>query len=109
MYGQMVYVILAGISLLFFPNMLLGIFDIAPTNEVWIRVLGLLVLILSIYYYHIAHYGNDKIVWATIVGRLVFCIGLLIFVIIKLAPISLIGFATLEMILTVWAWREIKQ
>ena len=45
--GQFAYVIVSGISLIFFPNFLLGLFGIEATNEIWIRVLGMLVLALS--------------------------------------------------------------
>ena len=39
-----------GTVLLVAPNWLLGLFDIAPTTEVWIRVVGMLVLFLGVYY-----------------------------------------------------------
>lgn len=108
MYGQMAYVLLSGIGLLFFPNVLLGIVGLEPTQEIWIKIMGLLVLVLSIYYYHIAKYGNSKVVWATVLGRLLFCAGLIVFVILGLAKPALIGFALLETALAVWSWRELK-
>ncbi|GAB3639615.1 hypothetical protein [Spirosoma arcticum] len=44
MYGQMVYVLISGLSLLFISNVLLTLFGFPPTNEPWIRVMGMLVL-----------------------------------------------------------------
>jgi hypothetical protein len=108
LYGQLIYVILSGLQLLFIPNVLLGIFGFDLTNEIWIRVMGLLVLVLSFYYYAIAHHGNDKIVMATVVGRLLFCAGLVMFVVLGLAKTPLIGFAVLETGLALWSWQEIK-
>jgi hypothetical protein len=108
MYGQMAYVLLSGTALLFFPNVLLGIVGLEPAQEIWIKIMGLLVLVLSIYYYHIAKYGNSKVVWATVFGRLAFCAGLIVFVILGLAKPVLIGFALLETALAIWSWRELK-
>ena len=108
MYGQMIYVLLAGAQLLFVPNVLLGIVGMEPTTEIWIRLMGMLVLVLSIYYYYMAKYGNDKVVWATVLGRLIFCGGLVVFVLLGLAKPALIGFAIVETGLALWTWRELK-
>jgi hypothetical protein len=108
LFGQLFYVLGSGLILIFIPNVLLSLFGITPTNEVWIRIMGLLVLILTIYYYHIAYYGNDRIVWATVLGRLVFCGGLVLFVLLGVAEVPLIGFALVETALTLWTWRELK-
>lgn len=108
MYGQMIYVLLSGLSLLFIPNVLLGLFGFEPTHEIWIRVLGLLVLVLTIYYYHMARYGNDPVVRATVLGRLLFCGGLVGFVVLGLAKPALLGFAAAETGLALWTWWELR-
>jgi hypothetical protein len=108
LYGQMFYVIFSGLALIFIPNVLLGILGLPPATEIWINLMGLLVLILGFYYYYMAHYGNDKVVWATILGRLSFCAGLVLFVISGKAPVQLIGFALLETGLALWTWKELK-
>ena len=109
LYGQMAYVLISGLQLLFIPNILLALFGFPPTHEIWIRVMGLLVLILTIYYYSIARYGNDRVVWATVVGRLVFCGGLVVFVLLGLAKPAIIGLAVLETGLALWSWQELRQ
>jgi hypothetical protein len=43
------YLIALGLILLVVPNLLLGLFGIPATNEVWIRVVGMLLLILAYY------------------------------------------------------------
>ena len=108
LYGQMVYVLLSGLQLLFIPNVLLGLFGLGEAHEIWIQVLGLLVLVLTIYYYNIAKYGNDQIVMATVFGRLIFCAGLVMFVILGMVKPALIGFAILETGLALWSWKEVK-
>lgn len=45
-----VYLVLLSAILILAPNVLLWFFGIPPTNEVWIRVAGVLALILGFYY-----------------------------------------------------------
>lgn len=108
MYGQMIYVIVSGLQLLLIPNVILGLVGFEPTQEIWIRIMGLLVLVLGFYYYYMAKYGNDKVVWATVLGRFSFCGGLVVFVLLGLAKPILIGFAAFELVLALWTWRELK-
>ena len=45
-----IYYLGAGVTLLIIPNMFLGILGLPATNEVWIRVIGMLLFLLSCYY-----------------------------------------------------------
>lgn len=45
-----VYLAAVGATLVMAPNLLLGLLGFPPTNEVWIRVAGVLVLILAYYF-----------------------------------------------------------
>ena len=107
--GQFAYVIISGISLLFFPNFLLGLFGIESTNEIWIRVLGMLVLALSFYYYAMYKNGGKEVVRATVQGRLFFCAGLVTFVILGMVKPVLLGFAIAETGLALWTLSEIRK
>ncbi len=106
--GQIVYVLISGLQLLFIPNFLLATFGLEPTSEIWIRVLGMLVLVLSIYYYAIYKSGNKEIVRATVQGRLLFCAGLVMFVILGMVKPILIFFAVVETGLALWSLSEIR-
>ncbi|MDZ7899384.1 MAG: hypothetical protein U5N85_15335 [Arcicella sp.] len=107
--GQFTYVIIAGSSLLLFPNFLLGIFGLEPTSEIWIRVLGMLVLALSFYYYAMYKTGVKEVIRSTVQGRLFFCSGLIVFVILGMAKPVLIGFALAEIGLALWTLSEIRK
>lgn len=107
--GQFAYVIVSGISLLFFPNFLLGLFGIESTNEIWIRVLGMLVLALSFYYYAMYKNGGKEVIRATVQGRLFFCAGLVTFVILGMVKPVLLGFAIAETGLALWTLSEIRK
>lgn len=45
-----VYLIFVGVGFVFMPNIVLGNLKLPPTNEVWIRVLGVVILTLAFYY-----------------------------------------------------------
>ena len=45
------YVILTGITLLLAPNLLLSVLGFASTNEIWVRVLGAVAMVLGYYYW----------------------------------------------------------
>lgn len=42
-----IYLLMLGALLVLAPNPTLGLFRMAPTNEVWIRVVGMLVLVIG--------------------------------------------------------------
>ncbi|AVR97299.1 hypothetical protein [Pseudoduganella armeniaca] len=50
------YVMAVGAALVLVPNLLLGLFGIAPTGEIWIRVAGLIAFNLGIYVWVAAHH-----------------------------------------------------
>jgi len=45
-----IYVILLGLALVVIPNVILGIFAVPTTTEVWIRIVGMLLLFMGYYY-----------------------------------------------------------
>jgi hypothetical protein len=45
-----VYLIGMGAGLVVMPNTVLGLLSLPPTNEIWIRVLGVVTLVLAFYY-----------------------------------------------------------
>jgi hypothetical protein len=109
MYGQMAYVLISGLQLLFMPDFLLTTFKMMPASDVWIQVMGLLVTILAFYYYAMAKHGTPPVVRATVYGRLVFCAGLVVFVLYALVEPPVLLFAAAETALAVWTWVELRR
>ena len=107
--GQVIYVLISGLQLLFIPNFLLATFGLEPTSEIWIRILGMLVLALSFYYYAIYKNGGKEVVRATVQGRLFFCTGLSILVIMGMVKPVLIIFAIIETGLSLWTLSEMRK
>lgn len=107
--GQVIYVLISGLQLLFIPNFLLVTFGLEPTSEIWIRILGMLVLALSFYYYAIYKNGGKEVVRATVQGRLFFCTGLSILVIMGMVKPVLMIFAIIETGLSLWTLSEMRK
>jgi hypothetical protein len=63
------YIGILGILLVFFPNALLGLVNIPPTNEVWIRLAGMLLIFIGFFYVQAARYNLVPFFKWTLVTR----------------------------------------
>ncbi len=106
---QAVYVILTGLQLIFVPNMLLGMFGFEPTSEIWIKVLGIVILPLSAIYFAISKQGNADSLRATILSRGFVGVGFVLLALSGQAPLNLILFAGIDLATAVWTWFEMKK
>ena len=64
-----IYLLFVGTGFLFIPNILLPLFKLPKTEEPWIRVVGVLVLIIALFYLVAAYYNLTVIFWTTVFGR----------------------------------------
>ncbi len=106
---QAIYVILTGLQLIFVPNMLLDMFGFEPTSEIWIKVLGIVILPLSLVYHAVSQQGNRDSVMATVGSRMFVGIGFTLLVVFGQAKPALILFAGIDIATAVWTWFELKK
>ncbi len=106
LFAQAIYVFFTGIQLIFVPNMLLGMFGMPPTSEVWIKVLGIVILPLSAVYYSISKYGSTNAVNATVISRMFVGVGFTLLYFTGQAPASIILFAGIDVLTAVWTKLE---
>ncbi len=69
-----IYATVVGLALLLVPNTLLGVFQIEETTEVWVRVLGGVVLALTVLYWYIVSEGSRRMFQATVYDRGLFAV-----------------------------------
>ena len=88
-----IYVIALGVMLLVAPNLLLGIFAIPPTQEVWIRILGGVLIGVGFYYVDGARSRATRFMRVTVVARAFVAGVLFVLVVLGFAPpvIALFG------------------
>ena len=104
-----IYMFVLGLVLLFVPNFLLGLFGIPETSEVWIRVVGMLVLILGGYYLQAARNELVPFFKASVIGRFSVLVFLTVFVLRGFAPVSLIGFGVIDAAAAVWTALSLRR
>ncbi len=105
-----IYVLLLGIILMVIPNVLLTIFGLPATTEVWVRVVGMLVFLLG--YYYIRAYRNEKEMisfyrW-TVHARASVIVFFIIFVALGFVTPLLILFGVVDLLAAIWTWKTLR-
>jgi hypothetical protein len=104
-----VYLLLLGALLVVAPNFLLGLFRIPPATEVWIRVVGMLVLVLGAYYSLAAIAELRAFMRWSVPIRLCVLLFFAAFVFTGLAPPVLIGFGVVDVAGAVWTGWALRR
>jgi hypothetical protein len=102
------YLLVLGIILLVIPNFLLGIFSLPSTTEVWIRVVGMLVLFLSFYYTQAARKEMTEFFQWTVYARSTVIIFFAVFVLLDFAKLPLILFGVVDLLGAIWTGLELR-
>lgn len=103
------YLYLTGITLLVVPNFLLSTFQMPATEEVWIRVAGVLVTAIGFYYHQIGSKNITPMVPLTVVARLFVFLSFVVFVMLKFASPMLIVFGVIDLAGAAWTWMALNK
>ena len=103
-----IYLFVLGLVLVAFPNVLLSLFNLAQTNEVWIRVVGMLVLILGYYYTTAAQNELIPFLRATVIARYSVLVFFIAFVLLDFAPPTLILFGVIDAAAATWTGLALR-
>jgi hypothetical protein len=104
-----IYLLLLGLSLMTFPNILLTPFGIPPTNEVWIRVAGLLLMALSVYYFVSSRLELVPIFKVTMYIRCSIILFFTAFVLLSWVTPTIILFAVVDLAGGIWTYSALKK
>jgi len=102
MYVFGIYLVFVGAGFLFMPNLVLPMFKMPKTEEPWIRVMAVLVLVIAALYLVAAYYNIPVIFWATVFTRFFVLLSFLGLVLAKKARPTLILFGIIDAIGAVW-------
>lgn len=102
------YIACVGAALLIAPNTLLDAFGIPPTNEVWIRVVGMLAGVLSVYYGCAARAEAREFFAWTVPVRLAVPFFFGAFVLWCDAPPALLIFGAADALAALWTWAALR-
>jgi hypothetical protein len=107
LYAWSIYVAIVGVGFLLMPNVVLSMFQIEETDEVWIRVLGLLVLGLPILYIAAARSERTGIYLASVWYRWFIAAGLILIGLVE-GPWQLMLFASLDFLGGLWTFLAVR-
>jgi hypothetical protein len=101
-----VYVFVVSTVLVVAPNVLLAIFGIASTSEVWIRVAGVLAFNIGIYAWVGAR--HRPFLEASVYTRALVCAAFVVFALLGLASPMIVLFGLIDLAGGVWTWLALK-
>jgi hypothetical protein len=103
-----IYLAISGLSFVFIPNLILPLLGFSITTEVWIRVVGLLVAILGLYFLYSVRYHDRHFFRATVLARVVFCTGVIAFAVLGWGSPVLIVFGLIDVTGAGWTWLALR-
>ena len=102
------YIMALGLTLVLAPNLLLAVMRMPPTGEVWIRVLGMVVINLGTFFWVAARTEAVALFRATLYVRPLVLAWLAAFVLLGLAPPQLLVFGVIEAAGALWTWLALR-
>jgi CDP-diglyceride synthetase len=84
------------------------LFSLPETNEVWIRVVGMLVLLLGFYYFQASKNEMIKFFQWSVYARAVVPIFFIVFVLLDFAPPILILFGVIDAAAALWTHLSLR-
>ncbi len=103
-----IYMMVAGSGFLTMPNIILPLFMFPATDEVWIRIVGFLMMIIGIYYIQTSRHEIKQFFSWTVQVRPMVLACFTILVLLGLANPMLIAFGIVDFLGAVWTWLALK-
>ncbi len=103
-----VYLLALAVVLLAVPNVLLALFGIPPTSEVWIRVVGMLVAFLGYYDVRYGAVADRRFLELSVHTRVTVPAFFLAFVVFAGAPWQLLLFGMVDLAGSIWTWLSLR-
>ncbi len=102
------YLIVLGAVLIIAPNLLLAIFNMPITKEVWIRVVGVLVVNIGVYYLYAAKCEAKAFFQASVYTRTFVLVSFAVFAAVGLASPMLVIFGATDFAGGIWTHLTLK-
>ncbi len=96
------YLFLAGALLFFVPNVLLSIFWIPETSEVWVRVVGVVAFMIGVYNWVAAKHDFRPFFEASVYARFVVFAAFAVFALMGLSSPAIAIFGVVDLLGGLW-------
>ena len=103
-----IYLLILSVVLLLIPNVPLSIFGIPTTNEVWIRVVGAMLVAFGTYYVRGARSEVTELFRWSVPSRLLLVVFFAAFVVAGLAPINIMLLAIFDIPFVIWTFLALR-
>lgn len=104
-----IYMFVLGSFLVVRPNALLSVFALPETHEVWIRVIGMLVLILGYFDFMASRHEVETFFRWSVYVRLAVPVFFIVFVLLAFASPILILFGAIDAVGAVWTAVSLRK
>ena len=101
------YVLLVGASLAVAPNFVLGLMGLDETTEIWIKLLGISLVLLALYYWDAARNESKSLFIASVMGR-GFVVAAYLVLVFTGEPLQLLVFAAVDLVGAIWTYSALK-
>jgi hypothetical protein len=103
-----IYLLVNGVGLAVAPNLQLALLGLAPTEEPWIRVVGLVISEIGFYFVFAARRDIASLFQVTVYARGAAALVFAAFVALKLGPVQLLLFAAVDLMSAFWTHFAIR-
>jgi hypothetical protein len=103
------YVVAIGAALTFVPDLLLRVVKLPPVTDGWIRMVGVLSLVIGAYDIVAARNNLDPYIRASVPVRFAFVLACIALVLTHVMPMQLLMFAAVDAISATWTWLALRE
>lgn len=104
-----VYLWVLGALMLLIPGVMLPIFGLPVPDDVWIRVVGVLVINIGSYYWFGSRDDQPRFLLATVYARIFVLVAFIGFVVAGFASAMLIAFGAFDTLGALWTWWALRK
>jgi hypothetical protein len=104
-----IYAVTAGAGLLLMPALVLGTLGFPPVQDGWVRVVGVLAIVIGAYHIVGARHDFLPYIRASVWGRVGFAVVLGALVVTAVMPTALLLFAAIDLAAAVWTAIALRQ
>ena len=97
-----IYAVVAGLGFMLIPNIPLDLFGFGTTTEVWIRLVGVLVIAVGYYYIRAAISELTPLFSWSVHARVFAAVCMVAFVVLRLVGPMLLLFAAIDFLAALW-------
>jgi hypothetical protein len=103
-----VYLLVFGTSLIVIPNLMLSVFGMPQTTEVWIRVVGVLAIVIGVYQWYAAKSEARAVFQASVYARAFVFLAFIAFVLLGFVKPVLILFGGIDLAGGIWTYMALR-